>query len=45
MSRKFGWQPSECEDMPAEDLLDYFHDAQNYLRIETEARAASIRSA
>lgn len=38
MSRHFNWQPSEIDDMPVEDLLEYFDDATEFLKAENEAR-------
>lgn len=38
MSRHFHWQPSEIDGLPAEDLLEAFEDARDYLKLEAEAR-------
>lgn len=38
MSRHFHWQPSEMDELPVEDLLEAFEDAQDYLKAEAEAR-------
>jgi hypothetical protein len=38
MSRHFHWQPSEIDELPAEELLEYFEDATQFLRAEAEAR-------
>jgi len=39
MSRHFRWQPSEIDELPVEDLLEYFEDARQFLKEEAEARA------
>lgn len=41
LGRNFNWQPSECEDMPLEDLVRRFWSAVKMLKDEAEARRAA----
>ena len=36
MSRHFHWQPSEIDDMPMDELMDYLKAGQTMLKAESE---------